>query len=142
MVKGALGIEKPMSEWADEGIASVEAGGVGFETYRINLPHTDGTNEISYRFQENQVKVKEKGYIPFGQDGVFQNIITTNQTFQILLNTGAVTKSIHDFKGEINLFGKTQMERRSLSRWRIWEGTYNRGKHWESDHSQSPEVHG
>lgn len=104
--KGALGIEKPMSEWADEGIASVEAGGVGFETYRINLPHTDGTNEISYRFQENQVKVKEKGYIPFGQDGVFQNIITTNQTFQILLNTGAVTKSIHDFKGEIKLFGK------------------------------------
>lgn len=104
--KGALGIEKPMSEWADEGIASVEAGGVGFETYRINLPHTDGTNTISYRFQENEDRVKGKGYLPFGQDGEFQNIIATNQTFHILLNTGAVNKSIRDFMGEIKLSGK------------------------------------
>lgn len=103
---GALGIDTPMSRWAEAGIASVEAAGVGFETYRLELPHLDGEKPISYRFSEREEQVKKSGYIPCEENGKLTNIITVSQTFHIVMNTGAAVKSAGDFKDKIYLTGK------------------------------------
>ena len=104
--KGALGIDRAMAEWIEGGIASVAENGVGYETYRMNLPHTDGQKEICYKFSEKEAEVRGAGYLSFGKGSEFQNIISTSQTFRIVMNTGAVSKSVGDFIGGMKLSGK------------------------------------